>query len=490
MHQTLPIPESYFSHLGAAYGRKDSSNTSVISRRQFTVGEVLSQSRRTPPPSSSQASIQTPSAQSAQLPFGLVDILSQQQASFTPLNPHIYPIRIPTPDTTPPMTRLPTPPLGFSKLSTKSLPPVTTYSFQEATFARRLTRAALETGFHLLSNANARPQALNYVFKLSLPYFTLEQMRTRFRIIMSRTIDEDLDWWDHPFIHLGGAGTHYPRRDAAGNIVPVKNGWTIRSIGPMEKKMSVLENTKDGRTEGMMGVDLSGMEGEWFDSHDVQGYLEEKYACKLDPKSSFAECLVGDDDDHEKRPANPFRIPQEYNSATRCTSNEDPGFPSLSHSTSNSSVASSTSITPPDNAYSLPDISTFGLDMSFNHTPTTNYPSDYPKLVNYDISFDQTLGLDLAPGFDYGFASNNAFQMGDMDLGLDMMGENVESLPVVKQKRKKSAWVDVSRLIDGKCISTHVRYCVIEPRWGERALADRYTRNHQTRCLSWAGAWI
>jgi hypothetical protein len=309
-------------------------------------------------------------------------------------------------------------------------------------------RAALETGFHLLSNANARPEALNYVFKLSLPYFTLEQMRTRFRLIMSRTIEEDLDWWEHPFIHLGGAGTHYPRRDAVGNIVPIKNGWTVRSIGPREKKMYLLVNTEDGRTEE---TDLGGMEGQWFDSHDVQGYLEEKYACKLDPKSSFAECLVEHDDD-EETPTNPFKMPQEFDTTTRRVSDEDPEFPSLSHSTSNSSTNSTTSITPPNNACSLPDTAPFGLDMSFNHTPTTNYPSDYPRLVNYDISFDQTLGLDLAPGFDYGFAGNNAFQMGSMDLGLDMMGDNAESLPVVRQKRKKSAWLDVSRLIDGECI--------------------------------------
>jgi hypothetical protein len=447
MHQTLPIPESYFSHLGAAYGERDPSNISLTRRRQFTVGEILSQSHRTLPPSTTQASAPT---SSEQLPFGLVDIISQQQPLFTPLNSHVYPIqvRIPTPDITPPITRLPTPPLGFPKYPMKSLPPVTTYSFQETTFARRLARAALETGFQLLSNANARPAALNYVFKLSLPYFTLEQMRTRFRIVMSRTIDEDLDWWDHPFIHLGAAGTHYPRRDATGNILPVKNGWTVRSIGPREKKMNILVNTEDGRTEEMMGVDLSDMEGEWFDSHDVQGYLEEKYTCKLDPNSSFAECLV-DDTEQQDTPANAFKIPQAYDSTIQHTANDDPGFPSLSHSTSNSSANSSISITPPDNAYSLPDTAPFGLDMSFNHTPTTNYPSDYPKLVNYDISFDQTLGLDLAPGFDYGIASNNTFQMGDMDLGLDMMGENVESLPVVRQKRKKSAWVDVSRLIDG-----------------------------------------
>ena len=106
MHQTLSIPESYFSHLGAAYGQQDANNISLIRRRQFTIGEVLSQSHRIPPPSSNQSSAHMSSVESTQLPFGLIDLLSQQQASFIPLNPHIYPIRIPTPETTPPTTRL------------------------------------------------------------------------------------------------------------------------------------------------------------------------------------------------------------------------------------------------------------------------------------------------------------------------------------------------------------------------------------------------
>ena len=85
--------------------------------------------------------------------------------------------------------------------------------------------------------------------------------------------------------------------------------------------------------------------------------------------------------------------------------------------------------------------------MNFNHAPTSYYPADFSKLLNYDISFDQTLGLDLAPGFDYGFAGTAGGWSGDMNLGADVIGGDVE---IVRQKRKKSAWVDTSALINGK----------------------------------------
>jgi len=75
---------------------------------------------------------------------------------------------------------------------------------------------------------------------------------------------------------------------------------------------------------------------------------------------------------------------------------------------------------------------------------------DVSKFANIDLSFDQTLGLDLAPGFNYGFPTNSGFNV-DMNLGLDMMDANeAETLPVVRQKRKKMAWLEVNKLVDGE----------------------------------------
>ncbi|KAH7394454.1 hypothetical protein BKA66DRAFT_509725 [Pyrenochaeta sp. MPI-SDFR-AT-0127] len=432
-------PDDYFSQPSSAFGERGST-ASLVRRRQFTVGDIIDQSR-------SQTSSDHQSTQqdrSIPLPFGLLDILSSTQAPFTPPNPHIFSVNIPTPEITPPTTRLPTPPLSLPNiLSTKNLPSVTTYSFDETTFARRLTRAAIETGFQILSTANIRPSALSYVFKLSLPYFTVDELCDRFKAQLSRNIDQDLDWWAAPFIHLGGAGTHYPRRDASGRIIPIKNSWTVRQIGPLEKKMARIENVEDGRTEDLGNVDLSGFEGEWFDAHDVQGYLEEQYVCRIDPRSSFSECLVEEEGKDTATTTN--LLPQDDPYARRA-SDESSDSPSLTHS-SNTANSSSSSITPPTHTFDIPD-APFGLDMSFSNAQSSTYPTVFPKHVNYDISFDQTLGLDLAPTFDYGFAGTSGFSMGDVGLDLGLTEEAEESLPVVRQKRRKIAWLDVNRLTD------------------------------------------
>jgi hypothetical protein len=85
-----------------------------------------------------------------------------------------------------------------------------------------------------------------------------------------------------------------------------------------------------------------------------------------------------------------------------------------------------------------PTVESFGLDLSYN------VPSFQSHHLN--LSFDQTLGLDLAPNYDYGFPVDNGFGV-DMNLGLDLMGE-VEVVP--RQKKKKLALVEVDRLIDGE----------------------------------------
>jgi hypothetical protein len=419
---------------------RHAENNSLVPRRPFAIGDLFDQSR------ASYAPTHQPTSQpQEQLPFGLIDLLSQQQAPYAPSNPNIYSVDIPTPNVTPPSTRISTPSLKIhNPFSSKQLSPLFTYSHDETSFARRLTRAALEKGFQLLSAANMRPSALNYVFRLSLHYLNVDQLRARFKILLARSVNEELDNWEMPFIHLGGAGNHYPRRDASGNIVRRKNAWTVREVGP--KRTVRIENVADGRWEDLDGLELIGMEGEWFDAYDVQGYLEEHWNCRLDPASSFAECQIEDEEPEtpatwrDARGTQPFTFanlfPQDDEHVRRA-SDELSESPSLTHSTSNSSTSSSTSITPPTHPYNLPDVP-FGLDMSFNNT-------DFSKFNNIDLSFDQTLGLDLAPGFDYGFAP-------DHNYGLDMMG--LEALPVVKQKKKKTAWLEVDKLVQGKCLTS------------------------------------
>ncbi|KAF2112040.1 hypothetical protein BDV96DRAFT_167888 [Lophiotrema nucula] len=421
-------------------------DSSLVRMRQrpLTVGQVLDQSRS-----------QTLNSNNSDLPFGLMDIIMRDQNTYSS-NYQINPVNIPTPDVTPPTTRLSTPPL-LPSLTSKSLTTPWTYSHDETTFARRLTRAALETGFHLLSSANLRPAALNYVFKLSLPYMSLDALRERFKVLLARGTDEDLDSWDTPFIHLGGAGTHYPRKDASGNTIAIPNAWNVRSIGLPPVKLIRAENAEDPSKSHDLSIDLTGFEGEWFDAHDVQGYLEDEKGCHINPKDSFAEVLVEVDDSANARPDSIVyskTLPLSLDLAEiRPSTNTQTASPGLSNASSSTDSLSAQS-TPPTTTVQDPSFAQtdmpFGLDMN-----VSSY-NDFGKFNETDL-FEQPLGLDLAPGF--GATGLNAGGMPDLDyaafgdmsaLGMDLMGTDVEVMPVVRQKQKKAALIDVSKLIDGK----------------------------------------
>jgi hypothetical protein len=403
------------------------------------------------------------------LPFGLVDILSRQQYSVPgSQSPHIYSVSIPTPDVSPPYTRLPTPP-QLPSLSLKSLSPTWTYSHDETTFARRLTRASLETGFQLLTFANQRPVALNRVFKLSLPFMKLDDLRNRFKVLLARGVGEDLNCWDTPFIHLGGAGTHYERRDEHGNIVKIPNAWTVRHIGPISSNMVRAENVADPSQVHDLNIDLTGFEGEWFDAWDVEGYLEHEKGVRIDPKDSFAEVSIDENfvpsknNDIEEGPCNDKGNSFDYSRTRRSMQSDTPSFDSGTESTPSSATpphnaphANSNRI---DNLFGQSD-APFSLDMGVNLN--SNFTSaDFSKFPDVDPStfFDQPLGLDLAPGFDLPFnITQNTLPLINYDhenldmgtLGLDMLGAENMQIPLVRQKKKKAAWLDVSKLIESR----------------------------------------
>lgn len=180
--------------------------------------------------------------------------------------------------------------------------PPRTYSFQETTFGRRLHRAALEQGYQLLLHPQRRPATYDRVFRLSLMSRSREKVLAHMKMMLERGPHESLDQ-DTPLIHVGGAGTHYPRRRAFGRFssssVPQqqqqqqeeKKGscWHMGIIGP--QNLALLENAAKENIAVDMTVEIAGFQGEWFDPYDVEGYLEEK-GIVLDPASSFAAVEV------------------------------------------------------------------------------------------------------------------------------------------------------------------------------------------------------
>ncbi|KAI7665351.1 hypothetical protein KC322_g16844, partial [Hortaea werneckii] len=167
-------------------------------------------------------------------------------------------------------------------------PPIT-YSFQEASFGRRLHRFAAEEAYHLLLNASSRPQLYERVFKLALMGRDRQELLDLMRSLINRGSHESLDLWETASIHIGGCGTHYPRKDAFGNTLPRQNFCNLGLIGP--QTLSVLETTAKSNPNLNLVVDVIGFEGKWFDPYDVEGYLKEK-GIHLDSSSSFVEVEV------------------------------------------------------------------------------------------------------------------------------------------------------------------------------------------------------
>lgn len=446
-------------------------------RPPVTVGGVLDQAMSW---NSKQASQRN---ESGELPFGMVDMSQQQYPSGTQNSQSDFL----TPEATPPSKSLPPSPLN--SLTSKPMVTNWTYSHDETTFARRLARAAFEAGYHLLSVANQRPATINRVFRLWVPQVSVEELRQNFKALLARGVHEDLESWDSPFPHIGGAGTHYPRKDAQGNSVTTTNEWTCKRIGPASSTMIRIENSKDPSKNREMNVDLTGFEGEWFDAYDVEGYLEQEKGCHIDPKMSFAEVLIDDDFDEDPDspkkeyffnslkgggplhspptpppPPPPAPIPQQTSAPQSMSANE-----TRSQERNTSANENDT-----NNLFAQTDVP-FGLDMDMDMAMNMNMHTANMAPLDFNL-FDEPIGLDLAPTFTFDqqdqLPPHNFLPLRFEDneeagpSGLELRGES----GIIKRggnRNKKAAWVDVSKFVDGKsrkahfgkpCWLTEVRY--------------------------------
>lgn len=167
--------------------------------------------------------------------------------------------------------------------------PPMTYSFQETSFGRRLHRASLEAGYHLALDPTTRRGVFEKVFRLSLMGRDRTKLIATLKAALGRRNNEPLDFWEAPLIHVGGAGTHYPRRDGYGSLQPRNSSYNLGLIGP--QTLALLDDAAKNNLSTDMTVEVAGYEGEWFDPYDVEGYLEER-GIRIDPYSSFAEAEV------------------------------------------------------------------------------------------------------------------------------------------------------------------------------------------------------
>jgi hypothetical protein len=158
------------------------------------------------------------------------------------------------------------------------LTPPITYSFQETSFGRRLHRACIEAGYQLLLDPSRRPRQYEKVFRLSLMGRDRAKLTASMKALLTRGPHESLEFWEAPLIHVGGAGTHYPRRDPFGNMLPKKNvrtlpfrglsvwmltmalqqSYNLGLIGP--QTLALLENAAKNNVSTDMTVEIAGYE--------------------------------------------------------------------------------------------------------------------------------------------------------------------------------------------------------------------------------------
>lgn len=170
-------------------------------------------------------------------------------------------------------------PPAFQKPPT---PPLS-YSYQETSFARRLLRTALEGAYRLLTNPNTRTEDLFYFCKHTFTWTNRKHCLQWLEKALTRTARESLEYWGAPQLHIGGAGLHYPRHGFDTGCIPPA-GWEANSpMGPL--RYTEPEIPLDGSLQ-------PGSAGEWFDSNDVEQYLQTK-GLFLDGHSSYVE-LNGD----------------------------------------------------------------------------------------------------------------------------------------------------------------------------------------------------
>lgn len=157
------------------------------------------------------------------------------------------------------------------------------FAYNELSLSRRIHRTANERALRLITSDDPRlEEYVQQIFCFSLMYSTKEDITARLHKLVHRSANDILQNWRAPFVHIGGAGTHYPLDESDPNWEVIPKFRTGYSMGPFSPTVTKAQEFLDDS----MKCSIPGFEGSFFDSNDVEGYLRDR-GLDIPPAADF-----------------------------------------------------------------------------------------------------------------------------------------------------------------------------------------------------------
>lgn len=186
------------------------------------------------------------------------------------------------------------------------LPLPKSFAHAETSFTRRLMRSCLESTIQLLCSPSSDARQAYQLGRFTTLYADGPRILSCLMDLASRAATQNLELWQVPIYHHGGAGLHFPRIGIDASSQPPEN-WA--AAGPMGPEPPSDSDVPPAWKESHIIEQLE-MDGEWFDSNDVEQYLRTK-GIFLDGMSSVVEISEPTSNANE-----PYTLPDLTSTAT------------------------------------------------------------------------------------------------------------------------------------------------------------------------------
>ena len=321
---------------------------------------------------------------------------------------------------------------SLPSLPTELTPPKT-FTHNETSFARRLLRHSLEAAIQLFSNPYSTREEIDRFCRFTFCYTNRPTVLSSLKRMITRTAQDNLEFWKVAVYHQGGAGLHFPRVGIDATSDTPENWAAPGPVGPVfnyKPETDRFEGVEQARV-----VEELGLDGEWFDSNDVEQYLKTK-GVNLDGKSTIVE--ISEQDDENAVPELGSGTGTAYTAAS----------PSNTHS-------STSGLQSPQNDFVPANAVIYGEEELFSTDPLS-----YDDVVE-DVGVDNLIAQCKT---NMGFPNNGAVYPGpELDFSLFPQMNQSENQPQFETQiqpqiqeqdsyfnLKKKKYVNVEKLLDSK----------------------------------------